>query len=156
MQKQNVSDSMSEDTRYGRDLFLMGKQIHGIINTQFLDIDLGNSQGIQLLIIHHNPGIEMNQLKEIMAVDKATITKLIQKLVRKGYVKKEVNENDKRRFSLFLTKKGEEKTPVIQNKIQFVNDIIVSGFSNKEKNDLLVLLEKVRMNLSKIEVCGNS
>lgn len=72
------------------------------------DYNIGYAHLIFLIEIYEHEGISMNELAESGSFDKGTVTKSIQKLLELGYVKIEVNENDRRSKLLFTTDKTRE------------------------------------------------
>ncbi|HAF07871.1 MAG: winged helix DNA-binding protein [bacterium] len=59
---------------------------------------------------------DLTNLSKELFVSKPRMTKIIEKLVRKGLVKKNVSENDRREKYLVLTKKGYKKISEIKEK----------------------------------------
>ena len=57
--------------------------------------------------IFKSPGINAIELNEIWNVSKAYISKIINKLESDGYIYREINPENKRKYDLYLTKKGE-------------------------------------------------
>lgn len=68
--------------------------------------------------IFKSPGINAIELNEIWNVSKAYISKIINKLESDGYIYREINPENKRKYDLYLTKKGE-----IFNKKHMIHDI---------------------------------
>src|SRR3546814_17999703 len=56
-----------------------------------------------------HPGISQVVLAEKLEVHPVTVTQLIDRLQRAGWVKREVHEDDRRAFRLFLTDRSEER-----------------------------------------------
>jgi DNA-binding MarR family transcriptional regulator len=59
--------------------------------------------------IHHigeQDAINITQLSKVMGISKAAISKFVNKMVKKGYVSKICNQDNKREVKLFLTEKG--------------------------------------------------
>lgn len=109
------------------------------------------SQCYIILYIQNNDSLTMNQISKKMNLDKSTITRIIDNLVRDGYIKKQKSNEDGRVVLASLTKKGKKSASDLQEKIndyyrQIINEIpegevmkVVSSV-----NTLLKALKKVR------------
>ena len=75
--------------------------------------DLGYGNILILTLINEREGISMNDLANLGNFDKGTITKSIQHLIDKGYVKAIVSLNDKRQKELYLTDEASNLMPEI-------------------------------------------
>lgn len=67
--------------------------------------DLSYTQMFILMAIYENKGLSMNELAQIGAYDKGTITKAIQKLEQTGYISMSLSKEDKRLKLLNTTSK---------------------------------------------------
>ncbi len=80
-------------------------------------------QWLTIESIIENPGIKQQDLAEKVFKDNASITRIIELLVKAKYLKRKVHKEDRRRTTLTVTKIGEE---VVSN----VNSVILQ---NREK-----------------------
>ena len=60
------------------------------------DFEIGWGQQFYVEYIYDHPGASAQEMVEYIRVDKATLTKIIKKLIRIGYVKVVIDEKDKR------------------------------------------------------------
>lgn len=104
---------------------------------------LSSGSGPILLTLCHEDGINQNQLSKELCVDKAMSARELKKLIQKGYVKKEIDHKDTRAYKLYLTEEGRAVIPAIQKEMSLWNDAITKGLDEKEKEDLMRLLEVV-------------
>src|SRR3546814_13356562 len=72
-------------------------------DTLFPYTTLFRSQVSALASLAKHPGISQVVLAEKLEVHPVTVTQLIDRLQRAGWVKREVHEDDRRAFRLFLT-----------------------------------------------------
>lgn len=86
--------------------------------TQAAGFDLTPVQFAALDAIASHPATDQARLAEMIAYDRATIGGVIERLVHKGWVRREVSERDRRARELCLTPEGEqvlaELVPVVQ------------------------------------------
>ena len=88
-------------------------------------------QWLVLKVLNDNPDVNQNELAELVFKDKASIARMIELLVKNGYLTREFHESNRRRYKLTITKKGK----------QLLKDIIPTVKKNR-KNALHDLNEK--------------
>lgn len=98
-------------------------------------------------IIKKNPGIKIKDIVILTQREKATITKTIQRLEKRGFVYKEQNTNDGRSFKIFLTKKGINSVKKIKIFNTENKKILTDNLNHKEKKEFLNILKKLENNL---------
>lgn len=110
--------------------------------------DLHAGQEIFLQQVLCRQGITMNELTDNMEVTPATVTRMAERLEKKGFLKKEKCTADQRVVQVFLTDKGEEAarhiTEQTWNKLE---QQIVKNLSMEERMLLKRLLMQVLENL---------
>ncbi len=104
------------------------------------------SHGDILHALNHRPKMTMAEIASKIGRDKSTVTALVDKLVRLGYVTKERDTLDTRIIYVTLTPKGYELQPVFEEISKEVLDIFYSGISEKEKEELFRILNKIYQN----------
>jgi DNA-binding MarR family transcriptional regulator len=103
-----------------------------------------------LLALYHEDGINQNQLSKELSVDKAMSARELKKLINEGYVKKEVDKKDTRANKLYLTNEGKSMIPAIRREISVWNDAITQELNEKEKNELIRMLDVVLIKAKQI------
>jgi DNA-binding MarR family transcriptional regulator len=113
-------------------------------------ISLERGQFQYLMRINENPGINQQQLSEILLVDKTSTAKAVNKLVAKGYIIKKTGETDKRNFNLFLTHTGEKACTFLIKEEQFVTRKSLSTLTESNQQLLLEQLQEVNKTVASI------
>lgn len=109
--------------------------------------ELITSQGNILTALYDNNGkLAMNQIAQKIGKDKSTVTHLITKLVKLGYIAKEHDCGDKRVTTIVLTEKGLQLKPKFDLISSKVYETAYKGFSEEEKLLFLKLLRKMNNN----------
>lgn len=67
------------------------------------DFEIGCGQQFYVEYIYDHPGTSAQEMVEYIRVDKATLTKVVKKLVQIGYIKVTEDEKDRRIRHLYLT-----------------------------------------------------
>ena len=90
--------------------------------------------------------LSMKELAENIHRDKSTVTALVNKLVKFGYVKKRTDVNDTRVNLISLTPKGRELKDDVMDISKALRKKAYQGLSEKDKKVLMKLLDKIYQN----------
>ncbi|MEK3912124.1 MarR family winged helix-turn-helix transcriptional regulator [Paenibacillus sp. FSL H7-0331] len=104
---------------------------------------IGTSHGDIFYALFKNPRLTMADISKRINKDKSTVTALVDKLVRLGYVTKERDKEDTRVVYVALTHKGSELKPIFESISKEMLDVFYLNISEKEKEDLLNILKKI-------------
>lgn len=109
---------------------------------------LAPSHGDILILLYNNEdGILMNKIASTIHKDKSTVTALVNKLEKLGFVEKFKSDFDSRSTIVKISKKGLELKPIFfENISRKLLDTSYNNFTQEEKNTLFKLLEKVLKN----------
>lgn len=109
-------------------------------------IKITNAQAAILALLKQNNGQTMTELSQYLSIDNSTITGLIDRLEKAGFVKRNSNPQDRRVSQIFITPEGLEEVNKSIGIFRRVNEEIKSGFSQDEifafKNILGSFFEK--------------
>ena len=102
--KKRKRDSEMEEkyTRLGRNISILERVMKIYYNRGLEQYGIGWGQQFFLEYISDNPGSTPQEITEFFHVDKATITKLLKKLIEVDYINIVNNENDKRVRHIFI------------------------------------------------------
>ncbi|MFJ9370263.1 MarR family winged helix-turn-helix transcriptional regulator [Nocardia sp. NPDC101769] len=98
-------------------------------------------QGKTLTVLRRGP-VAMRALAEIMACDASNVTGIIDRLEKRGLVRREASASDRRVTNLVITTEGELITDAIRAKMHATRDGL-NRLSDEEQNHLCALLERV-------------
>lgn len=103
-------------------------------------------QWLVLKSLKENPDLNQAELAEIVFKDNASITRIIDLLVKSGYVEREINPNDRRKFNLNITSTGnkildETYAIVLQNR-----KTALSGITENDIQIMSKTLQKITHN----------
>ncbi|WP_242085432.1 MarR family winged helix-turn-helix transcriptional regulator [Aestuariivivens sediminis] len=124
---------------------------YGIINGKLNDVlkphDISIQQFNVLRILRGQKGkpATLSSIQERMINKMSNTTRLIDKLIIKGYVGKEINKNNKRKIDVTITKEGLNFLNDIDILIDSTEQNIVKTLSNDEAQELIRLLGKIRL-----------
>jgi DNA-binding MarR family transcriptional regulator len=123
-----------------REIGALARIIHSINEVKFRGIGLQRGQFIFLTRVCERPGVNLAELSALLAVDKTTTTKAVQKLMAAGLVDRERDAADKRMWRLVPTAKGLAVYPRILA-------VCLAGFGREERAAALAMLRRMRGNI---------
>jgi len=91
--------------------------------------------------------LPMSEIGRIIDKDKSTITALVNKLIKRGYVEKKSEPADSRISLIALTRKGMALKPHFQLIAQKLRAQSYKGITDDERETLVNLLTKLNTNL---------
>jgi len=136
-----------------KDIISLISKIRGSAN-KFITDEMEN-WGVKGLVPSHGDIIAallkrekltMKELAEKIGKDKSTITALVDKLIRLGYVEKTRDIEDNRVVFVTLTEKGEELKPMFAAISQDLLSVVYKDISENEKEGLIKTLKKIKNN----------
>ena len=83
------------------------------LNSKIKELDLGHEMRF-IMMIYDNPNISQDDLVKISGQSKANIAKSLKKLEDKDFIKRQVNPENRRKYMLKTTAKGDEIVPKIR------------------------------------------
>ena len=86
-----------------------------------------------------------------MLISKAAVAEAIDKMERKGYIKKEPCKSDLRKIEIKLLDEGKKTYIALNNNIKKVNEVLLENISQKEMEDFLGIIHKIEKNIRKKE-----
>ena len=116
-----------------------------------LDISINDMTYSQVLAIISipNDGIEMSELARTLGLDNSTVTRLIVRLEKKGWVGREQSRRDKRAIKVFLKTKGLTIQQDIEKKIESIGEKIKMEIDDEKRESTLEHLYTFQWGLRK-------
>ncbi|WP_337966236.1 MarR family transcriptional regulator [uncultured Flavobacterium sp.] len=111
--------------------------------------DITVDQGLVLIILNDNQNIAQNELANLVFKDNASITRMIELMVKKEYITRTIHPEDRRKFNLEITEKGLKTLELIQPVIKNNRQTALEGLSLEEIALLDKTLNKIITNCSK-------
>lgn len=112
---------------------------------------LGSSEMAVLLQISYFGELSQDQIASNIVMDKASISKIVKKLLQKGYIYVARDTEDNRIHRLGLTLKGKEILPVLKDSTKEWLDILSTGLSAEEIDKMCCILDKMMQNIARLE-----
>mgnify|MGYP000742955335 FL=1 len=100
-------------------------------------------QVLVLTVIESSPDIAQHEIASLLFKDYASITRMIELLVKNEYLTRSINETDRRKFTLKISAKGETTLKQLKPIILKNRTDALEGISNSEVNQLFTTLNKI-------------
>ena len=100
----------SEHIPIGTQALILSKLYYGVIVKSLENLDIERYFSVLYFLMNNN-GCCQQTICNNMAIDKTAMVKVMNYLIKKGYVERRKNPDDKREQFIFLTKKGEKIPP---------------------------------------------
>ncbi|NAS31506.1 MarR family transcriptional regulator [Flavobacteriaceae bacterium R38] len=108
--------------------------------------DMTIDQGMILAFLNKYPDKTQKEIAAMAFKDSASMTRMLDLMEKKNYLKRSINETNRRRFNIKITTKGKQVlkilTPVIANNRQHA----LKGLSEEEITQLEIILKKIKSN----------
>ena len=101
------------------------------------------SHGDILVCLYKNSKMTMKDIANCIHRTKPTVTVLVDKLEKLGYLKREASEEDSRSTNIVLTQKGEDFQTTFEKISKNLNEMLYKNLSPEESELMEKLLRKV-------------
>ena len=132
-----------------RDIGVIARALDSIANVEFKEYELTRGQYVYLVRIYENQGIIPEHLADMIKVDRSTASRAIQRLVEKGFVKKELDNENKKIIHLEVTARGRERAQFILREHDYSSLTALKGISESDQQTLNKLVKKMKHNVEK-------
>lgn len=117
------------------------------ISQQLHDITI--DQGLVLLFLNEHPDLTQKEIAELVFKDNASMTRMINTMVQKKHLRRSMNPQDRRRYKIEITDKGNEVLKTLPPIIHHNRNTSLQGITKNELHQLEIILGKIRTNCTK-------
>ena len=125
-------------------LILVYNKLNEVLTKALRPYEVSLQQFNVLRILRGRKGVPANlsTINERMVSKMSNTTRLVDKLLQKGYVKRIVCESNRRKVDITITPAGEEVLLVMDKVVRMAEDELIKNFSPSELEQLNLLLNK--------------
>jgi len=109
--------------------------------------DITIDQKLVLQYLNAYPELNQKEIAELVFKDNASMTRMINIMVKKKYLNRKINDHDRRRFKLQITPKGQELLVKLPPVILSNRKKALSGVTKQELIQVEKILNKILLNL---------
>lgn len=119
-------------------------RIYALYRSEKLEkLDIVGSQYLYILRVCEFPGISQEKLAKILLFNRSSVTRQVAALEKKGFLKRERCETDRRTYLLYPTEKALAAEPVIHKVSRSFRKSIAADLTEAEEETLEALLRKI-------------
>ncbi len=108
--------------------------------------DISVDQCLVLIVLNNNENFSQKEIANLIFKDNASITRIIELMVKKDYLTRTIHQEDRRKFQLQITEKGLKTIDLLTPAIQKNRKTALQGLSIEEINHLDKILNKIILN----------
>lgn len=112
------------------------------------------SQGYTMLTLPESESVTMNTLSEAMGLANSTMTRMVDQLVKKGFVRRATDDEDRRVVRVSLTAQGRETRRNLEQAQQYFFGQVLAEAPQDERHNILQVLEWVITAIEKVRQKG--
>jgi DNA-binding MarR family transcriptional regulator len=120
--------------------------MHGVWD----ELGLYRGQPFLLAVLWENEGVTHSELARRIHVSPATMTNMIKRMEKAGFVERRPDAEDQRVSHVYLTDAGRAIRERVDAQWQEIEERVFGSFSDDEQATLRALLERVREELAKL------
>lgn len=99
------------------------------------------AEWVALRSIHGLGSCSLSELSERMGSDPSTVSRLVERVLRKGLAERSPSADDRRRVRIALSKKGGALVPRLAREADDNDDLYFGHLTDKRKRDLSALMQ---------------
>jgi DNA-binding MarR family transcriptional regulator len=100
-------------------------------------------QALLLIFLNNYPKLSQNKIGELVFKDNASVTRMIELMAKKDYIKRSINNADRRKYNLSITDKGQNILTDLNTVISSYRKSALEGITDNEIAQLKNTLNKI-------------
>jgi len=141
---------MSNKEFIGKFVSFLYRYCQMYLDKELKPYNIGPGQFYLLMPLFKKDGVNQESLGLSINLDRANVTRAIQKLVKEGYVYRQRDDEDKRSHRIFLTEKGRAIEPGLKKIALEWENILLSSFDSDQRQTIVNSFEDMIQNVSRI------
>ncbi len=113
------------------------------------NVKVTTAQAGILFLLRQKNGQSMSELSQVLSIDNSTLTGLIDRLERSGFVRRNSNPGDRRALNIDITDTGVKELEKAKAVIRRINEEIKAGFSEQEMESFKKVLQHFTLKFNK-------
>lgn len=116
--------------------------------------DITVDQALALIILDKHPSLSQHEIAELIFKDKASITRIIELLVKKSLIIRAIHPTDRRKFELRITAQGRQTIAQLADTISLNRQTALAGLTEAELAQFYGLLQRIIVNCTTPNPCA--
>ncbi|HEY5431397.1 MAG TPA: MarR family winged helix-turn-helix transcriptional regulator [Solirubrobacteraceae bacterium] len=127
-------------------LLRRAQQLHVAVWLRDVCAETTSVQFAALSVLDQRPRASQRELGRVLDLDRSTIADLVARMVRRGLIGRERDEDDRRRNVLQLTTAGRQELARLRPRVEAIEPTLTAGLSSSERDELRRLLRRLLEN----------
>ncbi|PBQ34721.1 hypothetical protein CNR22_24070 [Sphingobacteriaceae bacterium] len=136
----------NKDIPVGTRALILSKLYFGVLSKSLEDLEIERYFSV-LYFLNENNGCSQQFICNHLAIDKTAMVKVLDYLIKAGYVLREINTEDRREHIVILTKKGQKYTAEIVKSFDEIDEQIFSTITKQDRIAFTRVLSTLSENL---------
>lgn len=119
------------------------REFSSLVDALMAEFDISRGQAKMLYTLVENDGASQTALANLLCVQGATVTNLIKRMEKAGWIRRERDENDQRNVLVFLTEAGRDKESQIRQQWIHIEERLFAALTNAEQSQFIQLLDRM-------------
>lgn len=108
---------------------------------------------VKLLLFIKSNKTNQKEIAQSLSVTEATLSVRIKRLVEMGLIEREIDSQDKRNYTIVLSKQGENTLDNVGKTVAFSQEVICKGITKDEYGTIVNVIKKIQNNLKEEIEC---
>ncbi|MFI5148276.1 MAG: MarR family winged helix-turn-helix transcriptional regulator [Bacteroidia bacterium] len=139
--------NFTEEFPLGRRFGLLMRMYFGALTKKLEELDIDRHYSILIILENKEAACSQQDVANLLRIDKASMVRIIDYLVKKKYIKRMMNPSDRREHILCLTEKARKTLPRIHRAVGELNSAAFSGLSKSNQKGFYQSLDLLARNL---------
>ena len=118
----------------------------------FQPIPMPPAQVLAITTLNERGACHLKELSRQMHISAPTVTGIVHRLEKNGYVKRQADKNDRRAFIIELTDKGRKMNEEFRTKIKNRWETILLKLASEDQENIVKMLRKITEGFSRGQI----
>jgi DNA-binding MarR family transcriptional regulator len=132
-----------EPLRHTGHLLRRAQQLHVAVWLRDVSSDTTSVQFAALAVLEQRGRASQRELGLVLDLDRSTIADLVARMARRGLIRRERDQDDRRRNVLELTSAGRDELAHLRPRVEATEPVLTAGLGPGERDELRRLLFRV-------------
>ena len=148
--------SPSPSTEFGYTIVDVARLLRRVYDRRTMHLGLTRAQWRALHYIRRQPGLNQTELAEVLDLEAIAVGRVVDRLVKEGYVERREDPNDRRRWQLHPAGKFEAIMADFSRIADAVTEDMFDGIDPGELATARKVFDKVKATLMELEEAGRN
>ncbi|MDH6365143.1 DNA-binding MarR family transcriptional regulator [Enterococcus sp. PF1-24] len=143
---------MKAKNNLGRLISILYRKNQVYLNEILKPYDISSTEQPILMYLYNNNGVTQEEIATYLQIDKASMARSIQSLMKKAYVSKEKDVHDHRCNKISLTKKSIDIRDSLIEELDHWNATLLADFTLHQQDEILDTLQTLVEKLENLDL----